>query len=214
MLPGEKITCPPFPSLLQVQPQIGPVLRLSRVPMQPAKQSEKISAGAQGVGVGVGAGDGVGGFGCPAEFVNGKRPPPGPLAALRGRVLKAVAVGLFGTQRRPLWLGLYPGGHFFFMSIRYPDDFRNSIILKIRNLVKPGRKPCTILVMEYILERPRPQRSRWTIWIILALAFMFAFSASRLSTVGNSEVKVVPCARCINCACPRIAGTAQCLCPR
>jgi len=37
----------------------------------------------------------------------------------------------------------------------------------------------------------------------------------RSAAIGNNnEVKVVPCAKCVNCSCPRIAGTAQCLCPR
>jgi hypothetical protein len=52
------------------------------------------------------------------------------------------------------------------------------------------------------------------IWFLLALLFTFGASMVRSSMMGGNEVKVVPCAKCINCACPKIAGTAQCLCPR
>ena len=53
------------------------------------------------------------------------------------------------------------------------------------------------------------------IWLLLAFIFAFGGSMIRSAAIGNNnEVKVVPCAKCVNCSCPRIAGTAQCLCPR
>jgi len=53
------------------------------------------------------------------------------------------------------------------------------------------------------------------LWLLLAIMLAFGGSMIRSMAVGNNnEVKVVPCAKCVNCACPRIAGTAQCLCPR
>ena len=51
------------------------------------------------------------------------------------------------------------------------------------------------------------------LWLLLA--FMFAFGGSMIrSAAVNNEVKIVPCSKCVNCTCPRVAGTAQCLCPR
>lgn len=53
------------------------------------------------------------------------------------------------------------------------------------------------------------------LWILLTLMLAFGGSMIRSMAAGNgNEVKVVPCAKCSNCSCPRIAGTAQCLCPR
>lgn len=90
--------------------------------------------------------------------------------------------------------------------------------------MKLDGRPGTILDVEYVIGKLRrlngPALSlaliplAMVIWF--ALVFLFAFGASmiRSASVSNNEVKVVPCAKCVNCACPKIGGTAQCLCPR
>ena len=91
--------------------------------------------------------------------------------------------------------------------------------MKLRGL------PGTILGMEYVIGKIRRLNGpaltltvlslAVALWLLLAIMLAFGGSMIRSMAVGNNnEVKVVPCAKCVNCACPRIAGTAQCLCPR
>lgn len=79
--------------------------------------------------------------------------------------------------------------------------------------------------MEYVMGKLRRLNGpalTWAIlpimvalWVLLVLMMAMGGSFIRSAAMGNNnEVKVVPCAKCVNCACPRIAGTAQCLCPR
>lgn len=103
--------------------------------------------------------------------------------------------------------------------------FENSTIFRCTKVVKLCGLPGTILCMEYVIGKIRRLNGPAltlavlsiliALWILLAIMFAFGGSMIRSMGVGSSnEVKVVPCAKCSNCACPRIAGTAQCLCPR
>ena len=68
------------------------------------------------------------------------------------------------------------------------------------------------------IQRP-PDRARFFVSALLAVAFIllafFAarFTAARAAAPGN-EVPVVPCRQCNGCACPRLAGSTLCGCPR
>lgn len=78
--------------------------------------------------------------------------------------------------------------------------------------MKRRGQPGTILGMEYALPRPRAYRLNWILWVLLAVGL--GMIVTRFAMNPNNEVKIVPCSKCVGCTCPKIAGTAQCLCPR
>lgn len=67
------------------------------------------------------------------------------------------------------------------------------------------------------IQRP-PDRARFVVSALLALAFiLLAFFAGRVTVraaAPGNEVPVVPCRQCNGCACPRLAGSTLCGCPR
>lgn len=90
--------------------------------------------------------------------------------------------------------------------------------------MKLSGRPGTILDMEHVIGKLRrldgPALTLTilslavALWLLLAIMFSLGGSMIRSAAVNNNEVKIVPCSKCVNCSCPRVAGTAQCLCPR
>lgn len=72
--------------------------------------------------------------------------------------------------------------------------------------------------MEFVLESARSsEKLRLILGLILVflLAVLSIAFLARRSEVASPDVRIVPCVQCgTECACPRIAGTFQCLCPR
>lgn len=72
--------------------------------------------------------------------------------------------------------------------------------------------------MTTIAIQRSPDRARFVVSALLALAFiLLAFFAARFTAraaAPGNEVPVVPCRQCNGCACPRLAGSTLCGCPR